>query len=352
VTLLEQTCRSIAPVCTESAREAQARLDAKTKPRGSLGRLEELACRLTAIYRTPDPPLPAGAIVVMAADHGVAEEGVSAYPQEVTAQMLRNFAEGGAAINVLARMQKTPVMVVDMGTRVALDGLPQIRRHRLGPGTANMTRGPAMSRAVALNALEIGVALATELHEQGVRLLAVGEMGIANSTAASAIAAVLLGLPAEQTTGRGTGLDDDRLQRKIRTVERARAVNRPERADPIDVLAKVGGFEIAALAGLMLGAAAWRMPVVLDGFITGAAALAAVALCPTVRDYLIAAHRSTEPGHRHILRHLELRPLFELDMRLGEGTGAALALTFVDASLRLLREMATFQTAGVTDTGA
>jgi nicotinate-nucleotide--dimethylbenzimidazole phosphoribosyltransferase len=244
------------------------------------------------------------------------------------------------------------VIVVDMGTKTPVEGVPEVRLHRLGAGTANFTRGPAMSRETAVQALECGIALASELHEAGVGLLAVGDMGISNSTAASALTAACLGLPAEQVTGRGTGVDDDRLRRKVRVVEQALAINWPNSADPIDVLAKVGGFEIAGLAGVMLGAAAHKIAVVLDGFITGSAALVAVGLCPAVRDYLIAGHRSVEPGHAFILRRLELQPLLELEMRLGEGTGAVLALGLVEASLRILREMATFEGAGVTDTGA
>jgi nicotinate-nucleotide--dimethylbenzimidazole phosphoribosyltransferase len=209
-----------------------------------------------------------------------------------------------------------------------------------------------MSRETSTQALEIGITLAVELHEAGVGLLAVGEMGIANTTSASAITATFLGQPPEQVTGRGTGVDDERLRRKVAVVARALAVNRPDSADPLDVVAKVGGFEIAGLAGVLLGAAARKVPVVLDGFITGAAALVASGLCPAVRDYLIAAHRSAEPGHAFILQHLDLRPLLDLDMRLGEGTGAVLALNLVEASLRLLREMATFEAAGVTDAGA
>jgi nicotinate-nucleotide--dimethylbenzimidazole phosphoribosyltransferase len=352
VSLLQQTCASVVPACRAAAGEAQARMDGKTKPRGSLGRLEELACRLASIYRTADPALPIPAVVLMAADHGCAKEGVSAYPQEVTAQMVRNFAGGGAAINVLARHQQARVIVVDMGTKVPLEGVERVRSGRLGPGTANFTRGPAMSRETAIRGLEYGIALAAELHEAGAGVLAVGEMGIGNTTSASAIAAALLGQPPEQVTGRGTGVDDERLRRKVAVVARALAVNRPDPADALDVLAKVGGFEIAGLAGVILGAAARKMPVVLDGFITGAAALAAAGLCPAARDYLIAAHRSAEPGHAFILRHLDLRPLLDLDMRLGEGTGAVLALHLVEASLRLLREMATFETAGVTDAGA
>jgi nicotinate-nucleotide--dimethylbenzimidazole phosphoribosyltransferase len=352
VTLLRSTCDSVVPACPHAARAAQARLDRKTKPRGSLGRLEELACRLASVYRAPSPELPAKAVLVLAADHGAAEEGVSAYPQEVTAQMVRNFVAGGAAINVLARQQQARVVVVDMGVKASLDGLPQVRSHRLGPGTANFTRGPAMSRETAARGLEVGILLATELHQAGVGLVALGEMGIANSSSASAITAALLGLPPEQVTGRGTGVDDAQFQRKLWAVRQGLAVNQPRPADPLDVLAKVGGFEVAGLAGALLGAAARGLPVVLDGFITGAAALVAAALCPAARDYLLAAHRSPEPGHAFILRHLGLRPLLDLDMRLGEGTGAALALNLVEASLRVLGEMATFEAAGVTDAGA
>ncbi len=352
MSLLQRTCASVVPACRAAAVQAQARMDGKTKPRGSLGRLEDLACRLASIGRTADPPLPIPAVVLMAADHGCAEEGVSAYPQEVTAQMVRTFAGGGAAINVLARQQQARVIVVDMGTKFPLDGVEGVRSGRLGPGTANLARGPAMDRETAIRGLEYGIVLAAELHEAGAGVLAVGEMGIGNTTSASAVTAALLGQPPEQVTGRGTGIDDERLRRKAAVVARALAVNRPDPADALDVLAKVGGFEIAGLAGVVLGAAARKVPVVLDGFITGAAALAAAGLCPAARDYLVAAHRSAEPGHAFILRHLDLRPLLDLDMRLGEGTGAVLALNLVAASLRLLREMATFQTAGVTDAGA
>jgi nicotinate-nucleotide--dimethylbenzimidazole phosphoribosyltransferase len=349
--LLERTLRAVAPVDRDATAKAQTRLDRKTKPRGSLGRLEELACRLAAVYGTADPALPSRAVVVMAADHGVADEGVSAYPQEVTAQMVKNFLTGGAAINVLARQHGARVVVADLGTKCPVS-LPRVRACRLGAGTANFTRGPAMSRETAVRALEIGIGLAEELAEEGVGLLGVGDMGIGNTTASSAITAALTGLPPGQVTGRGTGIDDGRLSLKVDVVERALRVNRPDPADALDVLAKVGGFEIAGLAGVMLGAAVRRVPVLLDGFITGAAALAAVRLCPPVRDYLVASHRSIEPGHEAILGHLGLRPLLDLDLRLGEGTGAVLAMGLAEAALRILREMATFESAGVTDAGA
>jgi len=355
---LEQTCAAVCPVAAVAAREAQRRLDGKTKPRRSLGELETFACRLSAIYGTAEPPLPKKAVVVMAADHGVAEEGVSAYPAEVTAQMVRNFAGGGAAINVLARHAAARVLVVDMGTKPAGESSSlrgsetEIRHHPLGPGTANFTRGPAMPRSTALRTLEIGIGIAVELATEGVTLLAVGDMGIANTTSASALTAVLTGTPVDQVTGRGTGIDDAQLRRKIEVIGKALAVNKPERGDPLDVLSKIGGFEIGGLAGVMLGAAARRVPVVLDGFITTAAALIATGLCPHARDYLVAGHCSVEPGHAVALRQLDLHPLLNLHMRLGEGTGAVLAMHLVEASLRILGEMATFAGAGVSDAGA
>ncbi len=352
MTRLERTLAAVVPVDEAAARQAQQALDEKTKPRRSLGRLEELACRLAAIYRTALPAIPARAVVVMAADHGVAEEGVSAYPQDVTAQMLLNFAAGGAAVNVLARQAGACLCVVDMGTKVPPPLTPAIRSCRLGPGTANFTRGPAMSRETAVRALETGIALAEELIAGGAGLIGVGDMGIGNTTAASALTAAFTGAAAGQITGRGTGIAEDRLRHKVVVVERALALHRPDPAEPLDVLARLGGFEIAGLAGVLLGAAAGRVPAVLDGVITTAAALAAVALCPAVRDYLVASHQSVEPGHRVQLAHLRLRPLLDLDLRLGEGTGAVLAMPLVEAALRILREMATFAAAQVTDAGA
>lgn len=352
MTLLEETCCSIDAVDVEAARQARQCLDGKTKPRGSLGVLEDLACQVASICRAARPPMPRKAVVVMAADHGVAEEGVSAYPVEVTAQMVRNFAAGGAAINVLARQAEARIWVVDMGTTTPASDSAGARACRLGPGTTNLTRGPAMSKEIAVRGVETGIGVAAELAADGIGLIAVGDMGIANTTSASALTAVLCGEPVERVTGRGTGIDDVGWQRKVRVIERALGVNRPDAADPLDVLAKVGGFEIAGLAGVVLGAAARRIPVLLDGFITGAAAVIAVRLCPAARGYLIASHRSVEPGHQAILRDLGLRPLLDLEMRLGEGTGAVLAMYLLEASLNILREMATFTAAGVTDTGA
>jgi nicotinate-nucleotide--dimethylbenzimidazole phosphoribosyltransferase len=344
----------IAPTDGAAAAEAQQLLDAKTKPPRSLGRLEDLACQLAAIRgdATPAPARPAKAIVVMGADHGVAAEGVSAYPQEVTGQMLLNFARGGAAINVLARQAGARVVVVDMGVAhpaaAAGDAPLPIRAHRIAAGTANFARGPAMTRAQALAALAAGAGVAEELARDGIGLIGIGEMGIANTTAASALAAVFTGAPPEEVTGRGTGIDDATLRRKVEVVRRGLELNRPDAADAVDALAKVGGFEIAGLAGVVLGAAAARVPVVIDGFIASVAALAAVRIAPRAGGYLIASHRSVEAGHRVVLQALGARPLLDLDLRLGEGTGAALAMPLVDAALAIAAEMATFASAGVS----
>jgi nicotinate-nucleotide--dimethylbenzimidazole phosphoribosyltransferase len=340
----------IAPTDAAAAAEAQRLLDNKTKPVRSLGRLEDLVCQLAAIHGAGAPiaTRPAKAIVVMGADHGVAAEGVSAYPQEVTGQMLLNFARGGAAINVLARQAGARVVVVDMGVAHPPAPRPEIRASSLGPGTANFTRGPAMSRAQALQALATGATLADALVRDGVGLIGIGDMGIANTTASSALAAVFTGAPPEEVTGRGTGVDDATLRRKVDAVRRGLEVNRPDRADAVDALAKVGGFEIAGLAGVTLGAAAARVPVVVDGFIASVAALAAVRIAPNAAGYLIASHRSVEAGHRLVLQALGKLPLLDLDMRLGEGTGAALAMTLIDAAIAIAAEMATFESAGVS----
>jgi nicotinate-nucleotide--dimethylbenzimidazole phosphoribosyltransferase len=287
----------------------------------------------------------------MGADHGVAAEGVSAYPQEVTGQMLLNFARGGAAINVLARQAGARVVVVDMGTAHPPPARPEIRAQRIAAGTANFTRGPAMTREQALTALAAGAGLAEALAGDGVGLIGIGDMGIANTTASSALAAVFTGAPPEEVTGRGTGIDDETFRRKVDVIRRGLALNRPDPGDAVDALAKVGGFEIAGLAGVVLGAAAARVPVVVDGFIAGVAALAAVRIAPHAGGYLIASHRSVEAGHRLVLQALGAKPLLDLDLRLGEGTGAALAMMLVDAALAIAAEMATFQSAGVSDAG-
>jgi nicotinate-nucleotide--dimethylbenzimidazole phosphoribosyltransferase len=339
----------IVPVDAHAAGEAQRLLDAKTKPRRSLGRLEDLVCQLAAVRGDAAPlPRPAKAIVVMGADHGVAAEGVSAYPQEVTGQMLLNFVRGGAAINVLARQAGARVVVVDMGVAHPLPPTPEIRAHRIGAGTANFARGPAMTRAQALAALAAGATIAGELARAGVGLVGIGDMGIANTTASSALAAAFTGAPPEEVTGRGTGIDDATFRRKVDVIRRGLEINRPDAADAVDVLAKVGGFEIAGLAGIVLGAAAARVPVVVDGFIAGVAALAATRIAPHATGYLIASHRSVEAGHRLVLQALGAKPLLDLDLRLGEGTGAALAMTLVDAAIAIAAEMATFASARVS----
>jgi nicotinate-nucleotide--dimethylbenzimidazole phosphoribosyltransferase len=358
--LLTRTCARIEAPDARVAAETQRLLDDKTKPRRSLGRLEDLACQIAAVRRTARLEPPRKAIVVMGADHGVAEEGVSAYPQEVTGQMLLNFARGGAAINVLARHAGARVVVVDMGVKGELPPLPEIRRERIAPGTRSFVSAPAMTRAQAVAALEAGIRIADELAQDGVTLLGIGDMGIGNTTSASALAAWLTGAPAEEVVGRGTGVDDAGLARKVDVIRRGLALHRPAgqanagRDDDagLAALAAVGGLEIAGLAGVVLGGAAARVPVVVDGFICGAAALVAARIAPAAAGSLIASHKSVEAGHRLVLQALGQRPLLDLDMRLGEGTGAALAMGLCDAAVAVLRDMATFGAAGVSDSGA
>lgn len=352
MTSIADTCARVSAPSAEAAAAAQRALDRKTKPRRSLGRLEDLACRIAAIRGTKAPPLPRKAIVVMAADHGVAEAGVSAYPQEVTGQMLLNFARGGAAINVLARQANAAVVVVDMGVKHLPADVPGVRSHRIAPGTHDFTRRPAMSRAHASQAIEVGIRIATELASDGITLIGTGEMGIGNTTAASAIAAALTGAPTDAVLGRGTGVDDATFARKAQVIARALADRAPDPGDPLDVLSQLGGFEIAGLCGVVLGCAAARVPILMDGFIASTAALVAARLCPAAAAYLLASHQSQEPGHRIVLQALHAVPLLDLQLRLGEGTGAALAMPLIDAALRILHEMATFDAAGVTDSGA
>jgi nicotinate-nucleotide--dimethylbenzimidazole phosphoribosyltransferase len=348
--LLAETVAAIGPPDEQAAAAAQAGLDGKTKPRGSLGRLEELVGRVAAIRGTALlAPLEA-AIVVAAADHGVAVEGVSAYPSEVTRQMLLNFAAGGAAINILAGRAGAELVVVDAGVHEPVAD-PQVRQLRVADGTRNAARGEAMTREQALEAIDGGIGLARGLAEVGIGLVALGDMGIGNSTAAGAICAALLPAVPEAVCGRGTGLDDAGVARKAAVVERMLAVTRPNPDDPVSVLAAVGGLEIAFLVGVALGAAAAGLVVVLDGFITGAAALVAARLAPLGVDRMIAAHRSPEPGHSLLLDALGLEPLLDLGLRLGEGSGAALALPLIQSALAIVADMATFADAGVTDAG-
>jgi len=329
--------------------EAQQALDRLTKPPGSLGRLEELARRLAEISGRFPPRAEQAVIFTLAADHGVFAEGVSAYPQIVTAQMVENLVRGGAAVNILARHSGARVVIVDMGVAAPLPAHPRLVDRRIAAGTRNMVNGPAMSRDEATAAIEVGAALVEAERAEGLDLIGTGEMGIANSTAASAVVAALTGAPAAAVTGVGTGVDEEGRGRKIAAIERALAVNRPDASDGIDVLAKVGGLEIAGLCGVILAGAAARIPVVLDGFIAGAAALAAVRIRPQARHYLLASHRSTEPGAGPVLDALGLEPYLDLGMRLGEGTGAALCIGLAKAAVKILAEMATFKSAGVTD---
>ncbi|MBP1974362.1 nicotinate-nucleotide--dimethylbenzimidazole phosphoribosyltransferase [Cohnella thailandensis] len=344
---IEQTIRRILPLDEEAMREAARRLDRLTKPPGSLGRLEELAVQLAGITGDADLKPMAKAIVVMAADHGVCEEGVSAFPQEVTRQMVHNFLAGGAAINVLARQTGAEVVCVDIGVKGELEDDRLISR-KVRQGTANMAREAAMSREEAERAIEIGIELAEILAGKGIRLFATGEMGIGNTTPSAAVLSVLSDVDAEDAVGRGTGIDDAGMKRKQATIRKAIALNVPDASDAIDVLAKVGGLELAGLAGLVLGAAANRRPVVIDGFISTVAALAACRIAPAAKEYLIPSHLSEEKGHRVALKELGLEPMLSLKMRLGEGSGAVLAFPLIDAAGNVLREMATFDSAGVS----
>jgi nicotinate-nucleotide--dimethylbenzimidazole phosphoribosyltransferase len=336
------------PVLDEQALVAsRQRQDLLTKPPGSLGRLERLAIQLAGISGSARPRLPRKAVIVMVADHGVTREGVSAYPAQVTAQMVKNFAGGGAAINVLARQAGARVIVVDIGVAADLPSDLPIVHRKIAFGTHNLAEGPAMTELQALLAIGIGAEVLTAQADLGLDVVCLGEMGIGNTTAASAIVAAITGLPVSDVTGRGTGIDAATWRRKIAVIERALKLHQPDPTLPLDMLAKVGGFEIAGLVGVTLAAAARRIAVVVDGFIATAAALVAVELCPRVRGFLIAAHRSVEVGHRAALERLELEPLVALDLRLGEGSGAALVLPMLDAALALLDEMATFEEAGV-----
>ncbi len=344
-----ETIDRIQPTDPRLLAQAQARLDRLTKPIGSLGRLEELAARYVMITGEMKPTVPRGAVFTFAADHGVTVEGVSAYPSAVTPQMVLNFLRGGAGINVLARHVGIEVRVVDIGVAFDFGAAPGLVHKKVMPGTKNLLVEPAMSPVQAEQSLQVGIDLATEAARQGIGLIGTGEMGIGNTTASSAITAVMTGRLVSEVTGRGTGIDDASHARKIDVIQRALDFHRLDPTNAMEVLAKVGGLEIGGLAGLMLGAAAARVPVVLDGFIAGAAALIAVGLQPHCKDYLIASHRSVERGHQAMLDHLGLKPLFDLDLRLGEGTGACLGMSLVFAAIKILTEMATFDEAGVSE---
>lgn len=339
---------AIAPLDEAAMAAARMRQDQLTKPPGSLGRLEELSVWLAGVQGRPLPQVRDSVIVTAAADHGVARRGVSAYPREVTAQMVLNFLGGGAAVNVLARQVGARVIVVDAGVDADLPEHPALLSRSAGRGTADFCDGPAMSRQQALDCVLAGAELARLEAAAGADLLAAGDMGIGNTTASAVITAAVTGMPAVSVTGRGTGITDERLRFKMEMVERALALHKPDPSDGLGLLAAVGGFEIGFLAGVLLGAAAARRPALLDGFISGAAGLIAIALAPRVTDYLLASHCSAELGGRVLLDYLGKKPLLELDMRLGEGTGAALAIGIVRAAAAVLSEMATFEQAGVS----
>jgi len=348
-TSLAQVLKQIQPLDEAAMEAARKRQNNLTKPHGSLGRLEELSIKIAGISGKPMPKLQHKAIITMAADHGVVAEGTSLYPQEVTPQMVYNFLNGGAAINVLGRHVGARVVVVDMGVAAGLPEHPGMVCKMVGLGTQNMAKRPAMPREEAEVSLQMGIDVLEEELAKGLDIVGTGDMGIGNTTASSAICAVITGEPVEKVTGRGTGLDDKGLEHKVAVIRRALEVNKPNPKDAIDVLAKVGGYEIGGIAGVILGAASHRIPVVIDGFISGAGALIAAGLCPQVKDYMIAAHTSVEVGHRAILKHLGLTSYLDLNMRLGEGTGAALGICLADAACKILSEMATFKDAGVTE---
>ncbi|MBI4963488.1 MAG: nicotinate-nucleotide--dimethylbenzimidazole phosphoribosyltransferase [Desulfomonile tiedjei] len=350
MSLLDETIRKISPQDSNARAKAKERLDQLTMPYWALGRLMDLAMDLAGITGSMNPPIRNRVVVTMAGDHGIVAEGVSKYPQEVTCQMVYNFVNGGAGINALARVAAAKVQVIDMGVAGDLSDLAKkglIMSRHIGSGTMNMAQGPAMTREDGVRSIEAGIQVATELGDT-TDLFGTGEMGIGNTTPSSAIVAAVTGRPVVEVTGRGTGIDDAQFEHKVAVIEKCLEKNKPDPEDALDVLAKVGGFEIGGIAGLILGAASMRKPVLIDGFISTAGALIAHGLAPAASEYMIAAHRSVEQGHRIALEHLKKQPLLDLDLRLGEGTGAALAMTLVEAAVRILTEVATFEEAAVS----
>lgn len=349
---ISEVIKEIEPIDNEIMAETQRRLDNLTKPRGSLGRLEELARKVVAITGDRHPKLENKVIFTLAGDHGVVEEGVSAYPQQVTPQMVYNFLRGGAGINVLARHVGARVVVVDVGVAIKIESqeskIKNFKDKKVGLGTKNMMKGPAMRKDEARRSIEVGIEVFEEELRDGIDILGIGDMGIGNTTPSSAIIAVFSGEDVQRVAGRGTGITDEIFGRKVEVIRKALDLNKPDPNDPLDVLAKVGGFEIGGLCGITLAAASHRVPVVIDGFISTAGALIACELAPLVKGFLIASHNSAEPGHRIMLERMGLEPLFDLDLRLGEGTGAALGIGIVEAGVKILTEMATFDSAGVS----
>ena len=350
MSLLTETVAAITPASADAMAAAEERQSMLTKPRGSLGVLEGLGARLCGMYRECPPPMPEPvAIAVFAGDHGVHAQGVSPWPQEVTAQMVGNFLAGGAVINAFGRQVGAEVVVVDVGVAGEMPAAPGLMGRKVDAGTADMTKGPAMTAAQVQAAIEVGIDVARGLVAQGNRLLVTGDMGIANTTASAALIGIFTGLDVDQVTGRGTGIDDVMLAHKVSVIQTAIRINHSNPDDPIGALAGVGGFEHAGVVGFLLAAAALRTPVILDGVIACSAALVARAIAPQAADYWVGGHRSVEPGASAALAELGLVPLVDLEMRLGEGSGAALAVPLVQASARILREVATFDSAGVTD---
>jgi nicotinate-nucleotide--dimethylbenzimidazole phosphoribosyltransferase len=349
LTLFTETLKKIKPLDSAAMQKAKLRQDDLTKPTGALGRLEDLSIQLAGISGQERPSVARKAVIVMAADHGVAAEGTSAYPQEVTVQMLENIAAGGAAIDVLSRQYGVKVIAVDIGVKGDTSAFKNVTHKKVAPGTKSMSRGPAMTQEEAVKALETGIELVNAEVKNGLDIVGTGEMGIGNTTASAAICSVMTGKSVAEVTGRGTGIDDKGLKHKIEIIEKAIALNKPDKKQALDVLAKVGGLEIAGLAGVMLGAAANRIPVMVDGYISGAAALIAVGICPQSKDFMVAGHVSVEPGHKYCLEHLGLQPLINLNLRLGEGTGGVIGMSLCEAACRILNEMATFSEAGVSN---
>lgn len=344
---IRNRAESVVPLDVAAMELARTRQQQLTKPAGSLGRLEDIAVQIAGITGHPSPVIARKAVIIMAGDHGVTNEAVSAYPSAVTLQMVYNFLQGGAAINALAHYVGAKVIVVDVGVAADISH-PDLLSRKVAFGTANMALEPAMTRAQMLEAIQVGIDVFDAQLDQGIDLVATGDMGIGNTTASSAITAALLQTPVARVTGRGTGIDDEQLAHKIQVIEKALARHAPNPQDPFDVLMKVGGLEIAGLVGVIVAAASRRVPVVIDGFISGAAALLAVELHPLTREYLFAGHVSVERGHHLILERLGLSPLLDLKLRLGEGTGAVLAMSLIEAALHTHSEMATFEEAGVS----
>ena len=345
---IQKTLDLIEPVKQRFSEKARKHLDNLTKPRGSLGRLEDFAAVVVAITEDLSPALNKKVVFTFAGDHGVTEEGVSAFPKEVTPQMVYNFIRGGAAINVIARHVGADVVVVDVGVDHDFEDMEGLVIRKVVKGTANMLKGPAMTREEAVRSVETGILLAEEYADKGYNIFGTGEMGIGNTTPSSAIVSVFSGKSVSELTGRGTGVDDETYKRKIRVIEGSVALNSPDPEDPLDVLSKVGGAEIGAIAGLILGAAYLRIPVVIDGFISTAGALIAYKLKPEVKGYMFSAHKSMEKGHETMLDIIGIKPFVDLSMRLGEGTGAALGIGLIEAGIKIYNEMATFEDASVS----